>query len=90
MNTVDYAYNDYLQVLAETGVAGLAFAAALAALALVRALRCAPASYLALASAGALAAIAVHSLADFNLYIPANARVAAGVAGIALSPGPRP
>ena len=38
--------------------------------------------YFAMACAGALAAIIVHSLADFNLYIPANAMLLAWIAGI--------
>ena len=35
-----------------------------------------------MACAGALAAILVHSLADFNLYIPANAMLLAWIAGM--------
>jgi hypothetical protein len=38
--------------------------------------------YFAVACAGALAAILVHSLADFNLYIPANAMLLAWIAGM--------
>jgi hypothetical protein len=34
------------------------------------------------ACAGALAAILLHSLADFNLYIPANAMLLAWIAGM--------
>jgi hypothetical protein len=45
-------------------------------------------SYVALACLGALGAILLHSLVDFNLYIPANATVAAWVAGLALAPQP--
>ena len=40
------------------------------------------ARYFAVACAGALAAILVHSLADFNLYIPANAMLLAWIAGM--------
>ncbi|HXW14884.1 MAG TPA: hypothetical protein VEN79_10275, partial [Terriglobia bacterium] len=36
----------------------------------------------AVACAGALAAILVHSLADFNLYIPANAMLLAWISGM--------
>jgi hypothetical protein len=35
---------------------------------------------------GALFAIGLHSLADFNLYIPANALTLAWLSGIADSP----
>jgi hypothetical protein len=42
--------------------------------------------YVALASVGSIAAILLHSLADFNLYIPANALVFAAVLGIAVAP----
>jgi hypothetical protein len=38
---------------------------------------------------GALFAIALHSLVDFNLYIPANALTVAWLCGIADSPGLR-
>ena len=40
------------------------------------------ARYFAVACAGALAAILVHSLADFNLYIPANAMLLAWIVGM--------
>jgi hypothetical protein len=36
---------------------------------------------------GALLAIGLHSLVDFNLYIPANALAVAWLAGLAVSPG---
>ena len=36
---------------------------------------------------GAFVAIGLHSLVDFNLYIPANALVLAWLAGVAMSPG---
>ena len=38
--------------------------------------------YFAVACAGALTAILLHSLADFNLYIPANAMLLAWIAGM--------
>jgi len=40
---------------------------------------------LAAGSAGALAAILLHSLADFNLQIPANAMIFSWIAGSALA-----
>jgi O-antigen ligase len=86
--TDDFAHNDYLQLLAELGLVGFAIGAALA-LSVVRtavqkALGSADAGtrYFAVACAGALAAILVHSVADFNLYIPANAMLLAWIAGM--------
>ena len=86
--TDDFAHNDYLQLLAELGLVGFAIGATLAfsvvRMAVRRAVRSADpgARYFAVASAGALAAILLHSLADFNLYIPANAMLLAWIAGM--------
>ena len=86
--TDDFAHNDYLQLLAELGVVGFAIGATLAfsvvRMAVRRAVRSADpgARYFAVAGAGALAAILVHNLADFNLYIPANAMLLAWIAGM--------
>jgi len=86
--TVNFAHNDYLQLMAELGVPGF-LALAAAAVLILRELfrRLAPAvdPYFAAACLGALAAIALHSLADFNLYKPANAVVVAWIAGLAAS-----
>jgi O-antigen ligase len=78
MNTVDYAHNDYLQGLAELGVVGFGLCLILAVVILREAWR-KP------AVVAALAAIALHSLVDFNLYIPANAMTLAWAAGLATS-----
>ena len=86
--TDDFAHNDYLQLLAELGLVGFAIGATLAfsvvRMAVRRAVRSADpgARYFAVACAGALAAILLHSLADFNLYIPANAMLLAWIAGM--------
>ncbi len=40
--------------------------------------------YFAVACAGSLTAILLHSLVDFNLYIPANAMLLAWIAGMAV------
>src|ERR1019366_343 len=88
--TDDFAHNDYLQLLAELGLVGFAIGAALAFSVLRMALRRAvkssdpEARYFAVACVGALSAIALHSLADFNLYIPANAMLLAWIAGMAV------
>ena len=36
---------------------------------------------------GALLTLALHSFADFNFYLPANALAMAWLAGLAVSPG---
>jgi O-antigen ligase len=92
-NTVDYAHSDYLQILAELGVFGALLAAALGVWILRNPIRIAlghplaPNRGLAAGLLGALLAIGIHSLADFNLYIPANAMALAWIAGLAVSPG---
>jgi len=89
---VDFAHNDYLQVAAELGVpAALLFWAMIFALA-TRSVRACwlPAGRtrqaIALGAAGALAALLLHSLTDFNLYIPANGLLFAVVLGLGSSP----
>jgi putative inorganic carbon (HCO3(-)) transporter len=89
--TDDFAHNDYLQLLAELGLVGFAVGAALAFSVVRTALRGAvkssdpEARYCAVACVGALAAIGMHSLADFNLYLPANAMLLAWIAGVAMA-----
>jgi O-antigen ligase len=88
---VDYAHCDYLQIAAELGVPGaiLLFGAIFWILGLaVR--HCSRAGRehdkaISLACVGSITAILLHSLADFNLYIPANALVFAIVLALAWS-----
>ena len=86
--TADYAHSDYLQLLAELGMIGFSIAAALVLTVLAKAVRAASrhsepnSRFLALACAGAMVAILIHSLVDFNLYIPANALLLAWISGI--------
>jgi O-antigen ligase len=94
MDTVDFAHNDYLQILAELGIVGMVLALTLglsivwSLVSLVRA----PTGEdwaLGVGLLGAFFAIALHSFTDFNLYIPANALVVAWLCGIADSPALR-
>jgi O-antigen ligase len=92
--TVDFAHNDYLQILAELGLAGGGLAIALAIWIFWRPLSIVaqPGSQqwaLSLGLLGSLVAIGLHSFVDFNLYIPANAFALAWLAGVAVSPGLR-
>ena len=82
------AHNDYLQLLAELGLLGFILLAGWVAPTFIRACRTAITGpglntrYMALGCVGGMVAIGVHSLADFNLYIPANAMVLVWIAGI--------
>ena len=85
---IDYAHNDYLQYLAELGLLGftLALAPILLTLFRLRAARTSPSPgirVLSLACAGSAVAIGIHSLADFNLYVPANLLTFAWILGAA-------
>ncbi len=70
---INAAHNDYVQLLTETGVAGMAVLAWFL-FALFRAgLRGARNDHAQLAALVGISAILVHSLTDFSLHIPANA-----------------
>jgi O-Antigen ligase len=89
--TVDFVHNDYLQLLAELGLVGFVTGAALAFSVVRTALRGAvklsdpEARYFEVACVGSLTAIGLHSLADYNLYIPANAMLLAWIAGMTMA-----
>ncbi|MGJ5813069.1 O-antigen ligase family protein [Paludibaculum fermentans] len=95
MQTVDFAHNDYLQAMAELGAVGVALGSALllmVGIGLVRVVVLQPGSThweLAVGLSGALSTLLLHSLVDFNMYIPANALVAGWLCGLAASPGLR-
>jgi O-antigen ligase len=86
---VEMAHNDYLQCLAELGVAGFSILlAAIVGICLSVAKGIARITdesrrLLLVACAGSFVAIALHSFVDFNLYVPANAMILAWVAGVA-------
>ena len=90
-NTLDFAHNDYLQVLAELGIPGvLLFAGLILWLVRIPLREAFSRGYsrnreLCIGLLGALGAIALHSLTDFNLYIPANALAVAWLGGLAVS-----
>ena len=86
--TDDYAHNDYLQLLAELGPFGLLGGlwlggGILGGVIAVRAKLPDQSLPVALACVGSLVAIGIHSVADFNLYIPANSMQLAWILGIA-------
>ncbi|MCC6587596.1 MAG: O-antigen ligase family protein [Bryobacterales bacterium] len=87
MNTVDYAHNDYLQVLVEAGplvfTLQLMFLLRMLWLALRRPHdNSTEPLTLSIACAGACASILLHSVVDFSLYVPANLLIFAWVVGI--------
>jgi O-antigen ligase len=91
INTVDFAHNDYLQILSEVGLPCGIVVAVIAGWILWRTvsvvlfIRGGRNWELAVGLLGTFLAIGLHSLADFNLYIPANALVLAWLGGVAVS-----
>ena len=89
-NFVDHAHCDYLQIAVELGVPGtiLVFGAILWILRLTVLDGKRGGEYdkvISFACLGSITAILLHSLADFNLYIPANALVFAIILALAWS-----
>ena len=89
MFRMEMAHNDYLQYLAELGMVGFALLVATGLSVLIPLGRGIVREsddgrrLLLVGCAGSLVAIGVHSLADFNLHIQANAMILAWIAGIA-------
>ena len=88
---VDHAHNDYLELLAETGIVGGLCALGFVVLLFRRALaslQSDQSAFILAARTGALVAcsgLLLHSLVDFNLHIPSNALLFALLASLATS-----
>jgi hypothetical protein len=92
--TLFYAHNDYAQLLAESGAVGATLAVGLATVLLIRGRRfytlVPPSARLLEAGPwAALAGIAAHAAFDWNLRVPANAIMAACIAGLCAATGGR-
>jgi O-antigen ligase len=89
---VNHAHSDYLELAADMGLPGAAVLFGGIAATLLAATRrsLAPGGgfdrVVALGAAGSLTAVLLHSLTDFNLYVPGNAVVLAAVLGLAHAP----
>jgi len=90
--TVDHAHDDYVEALAETGIAGgiclIAFFLLWLREARMRLVREQTFFSKAIHAAGATACLgmAVHSFVDFNLHIPANGLVFLGMVALSTAP----
>lgn len=90
-NFVNHAHNDYLEVASDLGIPVSlilfgSFGALLASS--VRSARSKAMNFdraVALGCAGSIFALLLHSLTDFNLYIPANALIFSAILGLAVS-----
>jgi len=90
--SIDYAHNDYLQFIAETGVSGMILLPVSLGLFFVLAFRHLPrrlqqqSGWLQFGAAVGVCGLLVHSFSEFNLHIPANAAWFSFLAGIATLP----
>ena len=88
---VNHAHNDYLELASDLGIpaASVLFGSILSVpVRAVRRLRAIERPFdraIALGASGSVVAILLHSLADFNLYIPANALILCVILALALS-----
>jgi hypothetical protein len=85
----EYAESDWLQLLCETGIAGLAIAAILLGTTVGAAVvaRNEPAHGVHAGAAAAVVALAIHGLVDFNFRIPSNALLFAALLGVTAPAG---
>jgi O-antigen ligase len=85
---IQFAHNDYLQYLAELGLAGFAIILAIVYGVMSQIFKGmsrlleADRRLLVIACGGSLVAILLHSLVDFNMHVPANAMTLAWIAGV--------
>jgi O-antigen ligase len=87
MDFIGQAHNEYLQVLLDTGLLGAALFAVLLFRTFGAAVRAAGRSAFGVGLFGALLALAVHALVDFNWQIPANAATYVALAALAFREG---
>jgi O-antigen ligase len=87
LNTVDYAHNDDMQYLVELGVIGFGMGLAVLGRCLAGMGKGLERSWVAAGAWGAVAAMGLHSLVDFNLYIPGNVMVLAWILGVGMGVG---
>jgi O-antigen ligase len=87
--TYEHAHNDYLEFASEIGIPAAALLFGSLWVLVIRTARCALSlesvrdRTLAAGCAGAMAAILIHGITDFNLQIPSNALIFAWIAGTA-------
>jgi len=87
--TFDHTHNDYLELVSDLGIIGFLLLAGFVFLIFKKVVRVATRGpnadlrYLGLGCVGGMTAIGLHSLTDYNMYVPANAFVFAWIAGIA-------
>jgi len=85
---VEFAHNDYLQYFVELGMLGFSILASIVAGLFIQTFREAARSrdesrrLLLIACAAGFSAMLLHSLVDFNMYIPANAMALVWIAGL--------
>jgi tetratricopeptide (TPR) repeat protein len=90
---INYAHNDYLHLLAETGVIGLGLflwlAGAILAVALktTNRLKEGHSRALVMGASVSIVVILIHSFLDFNLHIPANALLFTAVVSLTVAAG---
>jgi O-antigen ligase len=77
-----HADNDYLQLMAETGIVGTLATLALLAFALRRCVEAGAWNLAALGCASSIIAMLAHSVFEFQMYVPANVLTLAWIAGV--------
>ena len=85
-----YGHNDWVQLLAETGLAGILVGVSFAGLlgwiiyGRLKQEKTTSAWWLTTGTAASLCGLLVHGLVEFNLHIPSNAYLASAIVGLAL------